>query len=95
MATPDDTLCYENCQEAHHSRHGEWLQGYARGMTHSKIGGNAYSDALGFQPARSVAAPQDLYDETVYHAYYRAWIRRMTAALDGEAAVPPRADAQV
>ena len=33
MATPDDTVSYENCQRGHASRVEPWLQGYARGMT--------------------------------------------------------------
>ena len=32
MATPDDTVSYENCQKGFASRVEPWLQGYARGM---------------------------------------------------------------
>ena len=47
MATPDDTVSYENCQRGFAGRVEPWLQGYARGMTRSRAGGNAYGDAIG------------------------------------------------
>jgi benzoate/toluate 1,2-dioxygenase alpha subunit len=79
MATPDDTVSYENCQAGFASRVQPWLQGYARGMTASKAGGNALGDRIGLGPARSVLADSMLCDETLYHGYYREWARRMTA----------------
>ena len=45
MATPDDTVSYENCQRGFASRVEPWLQGYARGMAATKAGGNLFSDA--------------------------------------------------
>lgn len=81
MATPDDTVSYENCQRGFASRVEPWLQGYARGMTASKPGGNVFSDSLGMEPHRSVLADAQLCDETLYHSYYREWSRRMTGAL--------------
>jgi benzoate/toluate 1,2-dioxygenase alpha subunit len=80
MATPDDTVSYENCQRGHASRVEPWLQGYARGMTASKAGGNAFSETIGLAPERSVLADAQLCDETLYHAYYREWARRMRQA---------------
>lgn len=80
MATPDDTVSYENCQRGHAGRVDPWLQGYARGMTASKPGGNAFSEMIGMTPERSVLAGAQLCDETLYHAYYREWARRMTQA---------------
>jgi benzoate/toluate 1,2-dioxygenase alpha subunit len=79
MATPDDTVSYENCQRGFASRVEPWLQGYARGLTASRAGGNAYSDALGMAPARSVLADAQLCDESLFHSYYREWSRRMTS----------------
>ncbi|MGZ3343051.1 MAG: aromatic ring-hydroxylating oxygenase subunit alpha [Caulobacteraceae bacterium] len=78
MATPDDTVSYENCQTGFASRVQPWLQGYARGMTASRAGGNAIGDRIGLQPARNVLADSLLCDETLYHGYYREWVRRMT-----------------
>jgi benzoate/toluate 1,2-dioxygenase alpha subunit len=80
MATPDDTTAYEGCQRGFAERVDPWLQGYARGMTASRAGGNMLSDAIGAAPERSVLADSQLCDETLYHAYYRAWLRRMTRA---------------
>jgi benzoate/toluate 1,2-dioxygenase subunit alpha len=81
LATPDDTISYENCQRGFASRVEPWLQGYARGMTASAEGGNAYSDRLGMTPSRNVVADAQLCDETLYHSYYREWARRMSGAL--------------
>jgi len=81
MATPDDTICYENCQRGFASRVEPWLQGYARGMTATRAGGNLFSDSGEFQPARSVLADSQLCDETLYHSYYREWARRMARSL--------------
>ena len=81
MATPDDTVSYENCQRGFASRVAPWLQGYARGMAKSRAGGNAFGDAIGLRPARSVLADAQLGDETLFHSYYREWARRMAGAL--------------
>jgi benzoate/toluate 1,2-dioxygenase alpha subunit len=80
MATPDDTVSYENCQKGFASRVEPWLQGYARGMGASRTGGNAFSEAIGMAPERSVLADAQLCDETLYHGYYREWARRMADA---------------
>lgn len=77
LATPDDTVIYENCQRGFASRVEPWLQGHARGMTASKPGGNMFSDAIGMTPERGVLADAQLCDETLYHGYYREWARRM------------------
>lgn len=79
MATPDDTVSYENCQRGFASRVEPWLQGYARGMTASRQGGNLFSDTLGMTPERSVLSTAQTCDETLYHSYYREWVRRMAA----------------
>ena len=81
MATPDDTTAYESCQRGHAGRVEPWLQGYSRGMTASRAGGNALADTIGAAPVRSVLADSQLCDETLYHNYYREWARRMTLAV--------------
>lgn len=81
MATPDDTVSYENCQRGAASPVMPWLQGHARGLAASRAGGNSFSDALGMTPAAGVLADGQLCDETLFHAYYRAWADRLTAAL--------------
>jgi benzoate/toluate 1,2-dioxygenase alpha subunit len=82
MATPDDTVSYENCQIGFAGTTEPWLQGYARGMTASVAGGNRFADRIDLFPERSVLADSQLCDETLYHAYYRAWAGRMTKALE-------------
>lgn len=77
MATPDDTVSYENCQIGFAAAVEPWLQGYARGMTASVVGGNRFADRIDLFPERSVLADSQLCDETLYHSYYRAWARRM------------------
>lgn len=77
MATPDDTVSYENCQIGFAAAVEPWLQGYARGMTASVAGGNRFADRIDLFPERSVLADSQLCDETLYHSYYRAWARRM------------------
>lgn len=79
MATPDDTVSYENCQIGFAGTLEPWLQGYARGMTASVEGGNRFADRIDLYPERSVLADSQLCDETLYHAYYRAWAQRMKA----------------
>lgn len=81
MATPDDTIAYENCQRGFAGTVTPWLQGYARGMTASVTGGNRFADKIDLHPVRSVLADSQLCDETLYHAYYRAWAQRMAGAF--------------
>ncbi|WDF74408.1 aromatic ring-hydroxylating oxygenase subunit alpha [Novosphingobium sp. KACC 22771] len=81
MATPDDTISYENCQMGYGGGKIGWLQGYARGMTASVPGGNRFGDLLGLHPERSVLADPQLCDETLFHSYYRAWANRMKQEL--------------
>ncbi|WCT79246.1 aromatic ring-hydroxylating oxygenase subunit alpha [Novosphingobium humi] len=82
MATPDDTISYENCQMGHGGGPSRWLQGYARGMTASVAGGNRFGDLISLQPEQSVLANPQLCDETLYHSYYRAWANRMAKELE-------------
>lgn len=81
MATPDDTVVYEECQAGMAAQERPWLQGHARGMTASVAGGNAFSDSIGLHPERSVLAQAQTCDESLFHAYYRAWGQRMAGVL--------------
>jgi benzoate/toluate 1,2-dioxygenase alpha subunit len=85
LATPDDTTAYEDCQSGAAAPSG-WLQGYSRGMTATRPGANALSSPIGLTPAAGVCAGPELCDETVFHAYYRAWLARITAGLERGAA---------
>jgi benzoate/toluate 1,2-dioxygenase alpha subunit len=82
MATPDDTISYENCQIGYAAKLAPWLQGYARGMTATVEGGNRFSEKIGLAPERSVLADSQLCDETLYHSYYRAWRSLVAKGLE-------------
>jgi benzoate/toluate 1,2-dioxygenase alpha subunit len=85
LATPDDTTAYEDCQAGAGAEAG-WLQGYARGMTASRKGANPLLSPIGVTPEAGVLAGPELCDETVFHAYYRAWRSKIEAGLAREAA---------
>lgn len=81
MATPDDTVCYEEAQIGMAEQERPWLQGHARGLTASVEGGNAYADMIELKPAHSVVADAQLCDESLFASYYRAWATRMAEVL--------------
>lgn len=81
MATPDDTICYEEAQMGMAEQANGWLQGHSRGLAGSVAGGNDYSEALGMTPARSVLSDAQLCDESLFRNYYRAWVQRMAGVL--------------
>ena len=81
LATPDDTVVYEACQEGYASEASPWLQGYARGIGRNVAGGNAFTDTIDIAPDHSILGDRSLGDETIFHAYYRAWRDRLGDAL--------------
>ncbi|MCW2361838.1 MULTISPECIES: aromatic ring-hydroxylating oxygenase subunit alpha [Sphingobium] len=81
MATPDDTVCYEEAQLGMAEQDRPWLQGHARGLTASKEGGNMYADMIELKPARNVVADAQLCDESLFASYYRAWAQRMAEVI--------------
>jgi benzoate/toluate 1,2-dioxygenase alpha subunit len=81
MATPDDTVIYEECQAGMARQERPWLQGHARGLSASVARGNAFSDAIDLHPRRSVLGQAQTCDESLFHAYYRAWAALMEKAL--------------
>lgn len=81
MATPDDTVCYEEAQYGMAEQERPWLQGHARGLAASVEGGNNYFDMIDVKPARSVLSDAKLSDESLFGSYYRAWAARMAEAL--------------
>ena len=81
MATPDDTVCYEEAQLGMAEQERGWLQGHARGFTASKPGGNEFADMIGLKPVRSVLSDAQLCDESLFGNYYRAWAERMAEVV--------------
>jgi benzoate/toluate 1,2-dioxygenase alpha subunit len=86
LATPDDNVCYEDCQAGYRARAVNAQQGYARGMTRVQRGPDEYARELGVSPETSVSGPFALSDETVFHAAYREWRRLMQAGIAREKA---------
>jgi benzoate/toluate 1,2-dioxygenase alpha subunit len=53
--------------------------GYSRGMESVRDGPDQFADLLGMKPARSQPCGSQLCDETLFHSYYRAWLKRLSA----------------
>ena len=85
LATPDDTVVYEACQEGYASEAEPWLQGYSRGIGASVSGGNVFTESIGITPDHSITGDRSLGDETIFHSYYRAWRDRLGSALEAVA----------
>ncbi|MEJ7930079.1 aromatic ring-hydroxylating dioxygenase subunit alpha [Ramlibacter sp. AN1015] len=80
LATPDDTVTYEDCQRGFASGDIEWQQGYARGMGRLVWGADAHAAELGIRPTTSVSGSFEMSDETIFHALYRHWAARLRKA---------------
>jgi len=88
MATPDDTVVYEECQRGLGARPIAFLQGYARGMAAVMEGPDAVATGLGIRPAVSVHGKFDMFAEVAFHGPYREWARLMEAGIAGRKAYP-------
>jgi phenylpropionate dioxygenase-like ring-hydroxylating dioxygenase large terminal subunit len=86
LATPDDTVIYEDCQSGFHSHSLRWLQGCARGIPALVEGPDAAAQALGIRPAYSAPDPTRMNTEVAFHANYREWARLMEAGVAGRPA---------
>ena len=86
-ATPDDVTVFAECHAGYQGRDPVWLQGYERGMTALRQGGNALSGAMGIRPAASVQGPLPMCTEAAaLHGPLREWARLMEAGLSGRKA---------
>lgn len=79
LATPDDTVNFEDCQRGMAAGSVVWLQGHARGMTRLQAGADAHARELGITPLTSTEGSFDFADETVFHGFYRHWRQVMEA----------------
>lgn len=75
LATPDDTVTYEDCQRGFASAEIEWQQGSARGIARLVRGADEHAAALGLRPEHCASGSFAFSDETVFHALYRHWQR--------------------
>ena len=94
MATPDDTICYEDCQSGYAATYVEAQQGYARGMTVVARGPDQKAAELGITPETRISGPFDLADETVFQSGHREWLRLMDSGISrgGRRGAPIHAD---
>jgi benzoate/toluate 1,2-dioxygenase subunit alpha len=83
LATPDDTVLYEDAQAGYSSRRVGWLQGYMRGMGNLQPGPDDVASTLGIQPVLSMRGRYDVQAETPFHPLYREWARLMDAGMRG------------
>lgn len=90
MATPDDLVLYEDCHVGQTGADDIW-QSYDRGMTRKQSGTSEEAQELGIDVVTGVRGSSQLWDETMIHAYYRAWRDRLGAG--GAAATPMLAEA--
>jgi benzoate/toluate 1,2-dioxygenase alpha subunit len=83
LATPDDTVVYEDCQRGFRAQGLSWLQGYSRALAAVHDGGDAVAKEIGIAPARSTPGPIEMCPETGLHSSYREWVRLLEAGLAG------------
>ncbi len=89
LATPDDSLMYERCQDGLTNAGGPpWLQGYARGMNELKPGGNDWTNEISARPLQNWMGTFKAGPEVMLHEPYREWQRLMDTGLRGERAYP-------
>jgi len=88
MATPDDTVTYEDCQAGFRAPGHDWLQGYQRGMSGERAGADDLAQSLGIHPTASAVGSFEAGLETGLHGPYREWRRLMEAGAQGRKAYP-------
>ena len=86
MASPDDSVIYENCQRGFAGHGLSWLKGYSRGAGALEVGPNAEARRLNITPNDSLSASARTTAEINLHSPYREWQRMLGAALAGHPA---------
>ena len=84
MATPDDTICYFDCQEGYNAFPDDYLQSFERGIGNLVLGPDEEATRLGFAPETSLYGNFLDQGETSYHGPYREWARLMRAGHNKE-----------
>lgn len=82
MATPDDSIAYEDCQAGMQGKVVEWQQGYSRGIKAVQQGPDEVAKGIGVNPMTSCVGQAEVQDETVYHGGYRAWKKFIKEGLE-------------
>lgn len=86
LATPDDNVVYQECQQGAGASGTPWLQGYFRGLGAMQPGANEAARSLGMAPEASLQGHFDIQNETCFHPPYREWLRLMQAGMNGQEA---------
>jgi phenylpropionate dioxygenase-like ring-hydroxylating dioxygenase large terminal subunit len=86
LATPDDTVAYEDCQLGYSAPTLQRQLGYMRGGTVTSAEPNAHARELGIRPVASVEGAIELYDETLLRTSYRVWHRQLVEGAQRNAA---------
>jgi benzoate/toluate 1,2-dioxygenase subunit alpha len=84
LATPDDTIAYEDCQFGYRAKAMEWTQGTARGLAGYHRGGDEVAHELGIEPDSAFQGVMGAWDETVMFGGYRAWKQFIKDGLEAD-----------
>ena len=84
LATPDDTVTYEACQNGMQSVPLHFLQGHARGMAALQPGASERARTLGIHPVASLESGYGIQSEMCFHPLYREWTRLMNRGASQE-----------
>ena len=85
LASPDDSIIYEDCQRGFASFDLKPLQGYVRGLTLMSNTPNAQARDFGICPDQSLSSPAAVATEMNLHSPYREWRRMIRCGIRGEA----------
>jgi benzoate/toluate 1,2-dioxygenase alpha subunit len=88
MATPDDTVVYEECQSGLAARPFGFLQGFYRGLGALQDGDDPVAASLGIRPQSSVRGAFEMFNEVAFHGPYREWARMLEAGISGRQSYP-------
>jgi benzoate/toluate 1,2-dioxygenase alpha subunit len=86
LATPDDTVIFEDCQAANQSDSVQWHQGYMRGLSSGVADPERYAEELGITAESALHGSFELGDETIFHVSWREWRRRLESGIAKDAA---------
>ena len=75
LATPDDAVVFERCQDGFQASGGGWLQGYVRGLGDQASGESEKARELSVTPDSWSFGPINWGDEVVFHGPYREILR--------------------
>lgn len=83
LASPDDSVVYEDCQVGFQAQGLPYLQGYARGEAAVGPGSNEEAKRIGLSPTESLTSPLEMCAEIVLRSPYREWNRLLQSGIEG------------